>query len=85
MEVPPCVVTLDGMAFETILFKCNGLLITKRFIYIFTDVDIVIFVLIVNIKQSNQNVNVSNGHSITMYNCNCIYVVINAPLVVYIL
>ena len=42
MEVPPCVVTLDGMAFETILLKCNGLLITKRFIYIFIDVDIVI-------------------------------------------
>ena len=45
MVVPHCVVVLNGMALETILFRDNGLLIgtfTKRFIYIFCDIDMVI-------------------------------------------
>ena len=44
MEVPHCVVVLNGMAFEAILLRGNGLLIgtfTKRFIYIFSDMVII--------------------------------------------
>ena len=42
VEVPHCVVVLNGMAFETILSRGNGLLIgtfTNRLIYIFSDID----------------------------------------------
>ena len=81
MEVPNCVVVLNGMAFVTILLRGNGLLngtFTKHFIYIFSDIDMVI--ICINCIFWNQNV--SNGHSVTMHNCNCIF--INAPLVVYI-
>ena len=45
MQVPHCVVVLNGMPFETILLRGNDLLIgtfTKRFIYIFCDIDLVI-------------------------------------------
>ena len=45
MEVPHCVVVLNGMAFETILSRGNGLLIgkfTNRLICIFSDIDMVI-------------------------------------------
>ena len=45
MEVPHCVVVLNGMGFEMILLRGNGLLngtFTKRFIYIFSDIDMVI-------------------------------------------
>ena len=45
VEVPHCVVVLNGMAFETILSRGNGLLIgtfTMRFIYIFSEIDMVI-------------------------------------------
>ena len=83
MEAPHCVVVLNGMVFETILLRGNGLLIgtfTKRFIYIFSDIDMVIICINCYIIFWNQNV--SNGHSVTMHSCNCIF--INAPLVVYI-
>ena len=45
VEVPHCVVALNGMAFETILSRGNGLKIgtfTMPFICIFSDIDIVI-------------------------------------------
>ena len=83
VEVPHCVVVLNGMAFETILSRGNGLLIgtfTMRFIYILVILIWLSFVLIVYIIFCNQNV--SNGQSVTVHNCNCIF--INAPLVVHI-
>ena len=45
VEVPHCVEVLNGIAFETILSRGNGLLIgtfTMRFIYIFSEIDMVI-------------------------------------------
>ena len=83
MEVRHCVVVLNGIAFETILSRGSGLLIgtfTMRFIYIFNDIYMVI--ICINYLYYILEPNVSNGHSVTMHNCNCI--AINAPLVVYI-
>ena len=71
MEVPHCVVVLNGMAFETILSRGNSLLIrtfTKRLIYIFCDINMVIICInCLYIIFWNQNV--SNGHSVTVHNC----------------